>query len=166
MTSPTLSLTEYRRKQASFRHWLSLRGSAIFATSAVECFLTPSGKSSVYYDSKRLRWEEDAGYAYSCFIDGSQWKATIPGPRIIDADRNELWNTIASRDGLNCMYCYKQLTRWSTTIEHLVPISMGGTSHPANLTFACYKCNSDAGSSSVREKLEMAIQRRITEAIK
>jgi 5-methylcytosine-specific restriction endonuclease McrA len=33
----------------------------------------------------------------------------------------------------------------ATTVDHIVPLVMGGSHHPTNLRAACYHCNSGAG---------------------
>ncbi|MGH9252819.1 MAG: HNH endonuclease [Acidimicrobiales bacterium] len=33
-------------------------------------------------------------------------------------------------------------TLWATTVDHIIPVSEGGTDHPSNLRPACRECNS------------------------
>ena len=45
---------------------------------------------------------------------------------------------ILRRDGFICVYCHEQ----ANTVDHVQPISKGGTDEPDNLVAACGKCNS------------------------
>ncbi|HLZ75367.1 HNH endonuclease [Phenylobacterium sp.] len=49
---------------------------------------------------------------------------------------------IFERDGYACQYCQKQLTRFTATLDHIVPVSAGGGNEYANVTTACPGCNS------------------------
>lgn len=67
-----------------------------------------------------------------------------------------------------CIFCNSRLHVWSTgetaaTVEHIVPISAGGTNDLLNVALACSRCNSekavhhdsecDAATSDVVKKL-------------
>lgn len=41
-----------------------------------------------------------------------------------------------------CAYCAKALTPFAFTVDHVVPLSRGGTNDPSNLVLACGSCNS------------------------
>jgi hypothetical protein len=49
---------------------------------------------------------------------------------------------IFDRDGYQCQYCQKQLTRFTATLDHITPVSQGGGNEYANVTTACRECNS------------------------
>lgn len=49
--------------------------------------------------------------------------------------------SIIARDGDTCHYCHVVLTNDSRTLEHITPLSQGGTSALTNLVLACKKCN-------------------------
>lgn len=40
-----------------------------------------------------------------------------------------------------CLYCNVTLTLETATIDHLVPLSKGGSNNFDNLVLACLKCN-------------------------
>jgi 5-methylcytosine-specific restriction endonuclease McrA len=61
---------------------------------------------------------------------------------------------IFERDGFKCTYCRKQLTRFSATIDHIQPVSKGGTNAMDNLVTACLHCNSSRGNRPVMEALK------------
>lgn len=52
--------------------------------------------------------------------------------------------SILARDGFRCRYCGKSAQDQSVTLEvdHIVPVSRGGTDLPSNLITACNVCNS------------------------
>lgn len=56
---------------------------------------------------------------------------------------------ILRRDGFRCYYCGVRGNEVETTltIDHVVPVSLGGTDDPENLVAACGDCN--AGKSAV-----------------
>lgn len=45
-----------------------------------------------------------------------------------------------------CLYCGCWLDEGTATIDHLHPLSKGGTSHIKNLVLACKKCNQAKGN--------------------
>lgn len=49
-----------------------------------------------------------------------------------------------------CHWCNKKLTKETRTLEHLLPISMGGTDALKNLRLACPECNSQRDLSVQR----------------
>lgn len=49
---------------------------------------------------------------------------------------------IYERDNYKCYKCGKLLTRWDATIDHIVPVSRGGTNQKDNLVTCCLMCNS------------------------
>lgn len=53
---------------------------------------------------------------------------------------------ILRRDNNTCRYCHA--TDTALTIDHVVPVALGGTDDPANLVAACSDCNAGKSSSS------------------
>ena len=58
------------------------------------------------------------------------------------------------RDCLNdkCRYCGKTLNGGGE-IEHLIPISRGGTNWPDNITISCHQCNKEKHGKTLSEYL-------------
>lgn len=54
---------------------------------------------------------------------------------------------ILRRDGHTCRYCGAQAPDAKLTVDHVVPIALGGKDDPTNLVTACTSCN--GGKSSV-----------------
>lgn len=50
------------------------------------------------------------------------------------------------RDGLKCMYCAKPMGEVQLTIDHFVPLELGGANQPNNYLSACRKCNKSKGN--------------------
>jgi len=48
--------------------------------------------------------------------------------------------------GGKCAYCRENV---ATTVDHVHPLSAGGTNDPSNLVPACVRCNSSKGSKSI-----------------
>ncbi len=57
---------------------------------------------------------------------------------------------VLKRDGYACRYCHA--TDNPLTIDHVVPVALGGTDEPDNLVAACRDCN--AGKSSTPSDAE------------
>jgi 5-methylcytosine-specific restriction endonuclease McrA len=54
-------------------------------------------------------------------------------------------------DGLICMYCRRKMGSVQLTIDHFIPIEMGGVNNTSNYLSACRKCNKDKGSLDPKE---------------
>lgn len=52
------------------------------------------------------------------------------------------------RDELRCQYCGTLCTEHTATLDHVIPVSQGGTNTWTNLTTACKTCNTLKGSST------------------
>ena len=55
--------------------------------------------------------------------------------------------------GSKCYLCDKLLNMENSTIDHLIPKSLGGTNYLGNLAIACYDCNHDKKSDLDSEHL-------------
>lgn len=60
---------------------------------------------------------------------------------------------LAIRDGTRCYVCHRKVdmslsgqAKWGPTIEHIVPVSKGGTNDPANLALSHRCCNTARGN--------------------
>ena len=53
---------------------------------------------------------------------------------------------VLRRDNHTCRYC--RSTDNPLTIDHVTPVSLGGTDDPSNLVAACRDCNAGKASSS------------------
>ena len=57
---------------------------------------------------------------------------------------NNKRRTIYKRDGYRCLKCASESR---LTIDHIMPLSRGGTDHPRNLQTLCEECNFAKGDS-------------------
>lgn len=55
------------------------------------------------------------------------------------------------RHGIWCWYCHTGLTCLTATIDHIVPVSKGGTNRWNNLAWACQSCNCLKADLSLEE---------------
>jgi hypothetical protein len=63
-----------------------------------------------------------------------------------------LREVVFDRDGTECRYCGDE----ANTVDHVVPLSRGGTNDLSNLTPACKPCNSSKRDRLVEEWLGVA----------
>ena len=75
-----------------------------------------------------------AGYYY---IDTEKNKAKIKRKRYSDKERKIIYN----KSGGRCELCGQWLLLENMTLDHIVPLSMGGGESMENLQAACYACN-------------------------
>lgn len=55
---------------------------------------------------------------------------------------------VLRRDDYACRYCGERAPGVVLTVDHIVPVALGGTDDPSNLGAACKDCNSGKTSSS------------------
>lgn len=55
---------------------------------------------------------------------------------------------ILRRDNHTCRYCGESAPGVKLTIDHVVPVSLGGADEPANLVAACTDCNAGKAASN------------------
>jgi hypothetical protein len=49
-------------------------------------------------------------------------------------------------DGLRCVYCHRKIGDVQLTVDHFIPLEMGGANNTSNFLSACRKCNKAKGS--------------------
>ena len=61
-------------------------------------------------------------------------------------------NHLINKDGNKCKICKKTFTHMrDITIDHIVPLSKGGTYDILNLQLACFNCNNVKGDMTPEE---------------
>lgn len=55
---------------------------------------------------------------------------------------------VLRRDNYTCRYCGARAPEAKITVDHVVPVALGGTDEPSNLVAACGDCNGGKTSSS------------------
>jgi 5-methylcytosine-specific restriction endonuclease McrA len=58
---------------------------------------------------------------------------------------------ILARDGYRCQYCGTRGGTFDLTIDHILPVSRGGSTSPDNLVSACFACNQRKGDRTPEE---------------
>jgi 5-methylcytosine-specific restriction endonuclease McrA len=65
-----------------------------------------------------------------------------PAPRVSRLIDLKLRFTVLQRDGFRCRYCGQGAPLVALEVDHVVPVSAGGSDEIANLVTACTSCNS------------------------
>jgi len=50
-----------------------------------------------------------------------------------------------------CYYCNKEVLRKERSLEHIVPLSRGGTNKQSNLAITHHECNAKKGNKLIEE---------------
>lgn len=58
---------------------------------------------------------------------------------------------IFKRDKFTCRYCGRTSPEVILEIDHIIPVSEGGTDDPENLVTSCYECNRGKGATLLEE---------------
>lgn len=92
-----------------------------------------------------------------CFRQNKKWD----GAPISTGRKSYVKQKIAlvERDGRNCFYCGKLIGE-DITVEHLIPLTSGGTNLLSNMVLAHEKCNKEMGFKPLNEKVKLAITKR------
>jgi len=84
-------------------------------------------------------------------------KRRAAGPKVISV------HELAARDGAHCHICQHKvnlnlsgMAKWGPTIDHLLPVSLGGTNSPENLALAHRHCNIARGNRGGAQLLLIA----------
>ena len=93
-----------------------------------------------------LEWYDD------WVVRSATWETKVPAVIMVkDYIRNSgkprlsKFNVLL-RDRFECQYCDIQLNATNVTMDHVLPMSKGGTTTWTNLVSSCQKCNSYKGS--------------------
>lgn len=163
---PPSNAKDFEKRWPQFKAFLIERGSQVFApTNPYELarFTTPEGFGIVYRNEagRITSWQGGANLAWAAFvIPNTPWRAE-PSSRARNREtgrkRDNLIRSLIERDGPQCLFCPTELTVETATIEHIVPVTGGGTEHINNKALACDDCNKAAGCLSVVAKIRLAI---------
>lgn len=87
----------------------------------------------------------------------AEYKKPFAAKLVFEVALKIYWRTVLTLSQENkCIWCECEMTHerklaHSTTIEHMIPSSLGGADDPENYTVACSRCNSRRGSMLVDE---------------
>ncbi len=140
---------------------LKIEGLVIGGEDARAVFMLPDVQSTkLSYDSKTLmlaapvyepsteEWSDwlQRSDNPEVLVNGSLEKAFHRKLRydISGAVQQKVWVA----DGCKCMYCGRRMGEVQLTIDHFIPLEMGGKNDPSNYLSACRKCNKDKGGQA------------------
>jgi len=68
--------------------------------------------------------------------------------------KNEIGSAVRmramKRDRFSCTYCGRSGSDVELEVDHIVPVSRGGSHHLSNLTTSCRQCNQGKGNDDIR----------------
>lgn len=68
---------------------------------------------------------------------------------ISGAVQQKIWKA----DGFKCVYCNREMGDVQLSIDHFIPLELGGVNNETNYLSACRRCNKDKGSQDPRSYL-------------
>jgi hypothetical protein len=152
-------------KLDTFKRWLVSHGAIIEApTNEWELLrvATCDGTFIAYRNKKGVETWPDGLMAIRDAFLASRDISLSPDLKARKRLRHTI-DEIAGRDGLWCFFCeigFLSPDSNEITIEHLVPHSLGGPNHIANLVISCEPCNRAVGNMSVAEKARFRDEKR------
>lgn len=156
--------TPVERRIKKFKKWLKDRGAEVLSTTNQwELVRFKSGsETSIIYTSKtgKLTFTGEAKTAFDNYKYCGPWRAMKATKRKPTNKSPEL-RTLLDRDGDLCFYCQEKMPDDDMSREHLLSLVHGGSYHMSNIVLAHRKCNNDAGSLSVMEKINIHIQAKL-----
>ena len=69
--------------------------------------------------------------------------------RMNSGKRKRVRTYLRKRDGSYCALCYIYLSTGNATIDHIIPLSLGGSHNLNNLQLLCIDCNIKKGNSII-----------------
>lgn len=72
-------------------------------------------------------------------------------PENLQAKKVKVRSKLIERDGDMCFYCRWVSPTQAYTIDHYIPIQLGGTDYLHNLRLACSQCNGEKNNYTVGE---------------
>ena len=154
----------------SFKNFLINKGACIIPNDekgVLIHFHTDEGEAKLLNKNNKIYFSNNIAYdAYKAYRIGdydTSWNAfTYAKPKRLDPgkQRDKQIELLKLRDGLDCVYCTKTLKDTDITLEHFLPISMGGSNNLHNMGLACRPCNTNLGNLPVAVKLKITINRR------
>lgn len=141
---------------STFHDWVIDNGGEILAITNPheEARFRAEGQVHVIYTGKKGRSfsSPHAHNIWKCFEKG-QARRLSDRPARYSKSKKDVADLLA-RDGDNCFFCMKPFTKEDpATLEHLVARRHGGPDHMSNYVLAHYKCNTEADTLSVSEKV-------------
>lgn len=67
---------------------------------------------------------------------------------------------VLKRDGFKCQYCGASAPDVLLEVDHIIPVSRGGTNDILNLITSCHACNSGKSNRELSDKSVVQVQKR------
>lgn len=155
MSRNMIGLAKLAKRLPALKDWLCERGAEVLEpTNEWEVLRFRAGYvTHVVYKNARgeLTINMRTHHIIDCFLGGQSWTAGVAVERRrYSTDERAL----LKRDGDRCFLCQLPLDS-DVTVEHLVPVSQGGTNHIGNKALAHEACNQRMGHMSVMEKIRL-----------
>lgn len=71
--------------------------------------------------------------------------------KLYTKDRRRIRPKLIEKYGMICYWCQVELSTETLTIDHLIPLSKGGSNKMFNLRLSCYNCNQKKSNYSPEE---------------
>jgi len=120
--------------------------------------LNADGQPVSYLPLSTIKWKEAIMYMWhdKCtvldwyddwVVRSPSWETKVPSVIILkDYVRKKTQvrfskNNVYLRDLYTCLYCEQHVSRSMATLDHVIPLSLGGKTTWENIATACNKCN-------------------------
>jgi len=94
-----------------------------------------------------LEWYDD------WVVRSERWSTPVPAVMILKEYQKKKngvrysKSNVFLRDEFQCQYCGEEVTRRTATLDHILPVSLGGQTSWENTCCACSVCNSKKGNN-------------------
>jgi hypothetical protein len=163
-TTPTRSGSESRFYQLEMRNRAVLKGDigsliridglVVAGGGARQVLMLPSASREDDIEENDYVWLTDE--AWTEFLQRSDVPEILVGPakafhrkaryEISGLVQQKVW----AADGFKCMFCGRTMGDVQLSVDHLIPLELGGVNDTSNYISACRRCNKDKGSEDPR----------------
>lgn len=139
----------------NFIDYLELMGCEIIPSdNCRESVKFKAGKETcIIYEDHRGKISFNSKYAtdiFNAFINNRKFKKNSPSRN----NRRRLREAVLKRDGNKCFYTGVEMSPEEMTLEHLVPISKGGSNNLHNLVLCSKQSNARMADKMLIEKIK------------
>lgn len=134
----------------------------------------PTGGGGSFTDAKRnaadaLRQLAKFSEHHDLLLTGSGWERS--SPTLLRRVYNEKFTcrpnresigakvrfAVFRRDTFRCTYCGRDSKEVQLEVDHIIPLTKGGSDDPSNLTTSCWECNLGKFNSVLSEQAESRV---------
>ena len=154
MSSDRFYLLEFRNRpvlKGDIGSLLKISGLVVEGGGVTAILLLPSNAAAPNLEKGDVPIHELSVEDWSDFIQRSDVPELLGPEKIFHRKtRFEISGAVQQKiwvaDGLKCMYCGAVMGKSQLTVDHFIPIELGGKNDHTNYLSACRKCNKDKGS--------------------